>query len=142
MTKKKTFQVTIKEGDAVIRLKSNRMVELIFAEDDETIVVEKEWHEQEVYKTAVQFALMVDTYLKNGVGLDDVIMHSDTGSIAAELLGKDMLSISLATADDLPGEDTEEELLDKIQEVEEDLKDNVVDATKRFIKKEKNDGDK
>ena len=140
--KKKTFQVTIKEGDAVIRLKSNRIVELIFAEDDETILREQEWHEQEVYKTAVQFALMLDTFFKNGEGLDQLIMHSPTGSIATELLGKDMLSISLAEADDLPGEDTEEELLDKIQEVEEDLKDNVVDASKRFIKKEDNDGKK
>ena len=140
MTKKKTFQVTIKEGDAVIRVKSNRMVQLIFAEDDETIIREQEWHEQEVYKTAVQFGLMLDNFLKNGEGLDNLIMHSPTGSIAAELLGKDMLeSITLAEADDLPGEDTEEELLDKIQEVEEDLKDNVVDAAKRFIKKEDDD---
>ena len=140
--KKKIYQITVNEGDAVIRLRSNRIVELVFAEDDETVLREQEWHEQEVYKTAVQFALMIDTFLKNGEGLDNLIMHSPTGSIAAELLGKDMLSISLAGVGDLPGEDTEEELLDKIQEVEEDLKDNVVDATTRFKKKEDNDGNK
>ena len=92
--KKKKFQVKITEGDAIIVLKSNRVVQLIFAEDEETIIREQEFHEQEVYKTAVQFALMIDTFLKNGEGLDNVIMHSDTGSIVAELLGsKDMLSI-------------------------------------------------
>ena len=130
------------EGDAVIILKSNKVIELVFAEDDETVIREQEWHEQEVYRTAVLFSLMVDTFFKNGEGLDNLIMHSPTGSIAAELLGKDMLSISLAGVDNLPGEDTEEELLEKIQEVEEDLKDNVVDASTRFKKKEKNDEDK
>ena len=66
-------------------------------------------------------------------------MHSDTGSIAAELLGKDMLeSISLADSD----YEEEEEFLDRLEEVEKDLKDNVVDATKRFIKKEDDDGNK
>ena len=83
---------------------------------------------------------MVDTYLKNGEGLDAVIMHSGTGSIAAELLGKDMLeSISLADIDYVE-EEEEEELLDKLEEVEKDLKDNLIDASTRFIKKEKNDG--
>ena len=140
--KKKNFQVKIQEGDAIIVLKSNRVVELIFAEDDETILREQESYEQEVYKTAVQFALMIDTFLKNGEGLDNVIMHSDTGSIVAELLGsKDMLSITLAGLDE-DGFDVEREITVDDFTGKEDLKDNVVDATKRFIKKEDNDGNK
>ena len=125
------------EGDAVIRLKSNKMIELVFAEDDETILREQKWHEQEVYKAAVQFALMIDTFFKNGKGLDNIIMHSPTGSIAAELLGsKDMLSISLA------GAAIEEELSNRLDEMQDELKDNVIDASTRFKKKEKNDEDK
>ncbi len=139
----KTFQIKIDQGDAIIRLKSNRMVQLIFAEDEETIVVEKEWHEQEVYRAAVQFALMIDTYLKNGEGLDSLIMHSPTGSIVAELLGKDMLeSICLAGSEEEEEEEEEEEFLDRLEEVEEDLKDNIVDASNRFTKKEGKNGDK
>ena len=139
--KKKTFQIKINEGDAVIRLRSNRIVELVFAEDDETVLREQEWHEQEVYKTAVQFALMIDTFLKNGEGLDNLIMHSDTGSIAAELLGKEMLSVTLAGIDeDGPVDaDSEEEIEVELETV---LEDNVVDATTRFKKKDDNDGNK
>ena len=141
--KKKIYQITVNEGEAVIRLRSNRIVELVFAEDEDSLVREVEWPEQEVYKTAVQFALMIDTFLKNGEGLDNLIMHSATGSIAAELLGKEMLSITLAgvgvLADDADSEASEEEL--EI-ELEEDLKDNVVDASNRFKKKDDNDGNK
>ena len=142
----KTFQIKIKEGDAVIKLNANKVVELIFGEDDETVFREKEWHEQEVYKTSVQFALMIDTYFRNGEGLDDIIMHSDSGSIAAELLGKELLSISLAGADTSEEEITEEELLERLDDMKEALKskdspesphkDNVVDAATRFKKDE------
>ena len=139
MTKIKTFDFTINEGDAVIRLKSDKTIQLIFAEDEETILREQEWHEQEVYKTAVQFALMLDTFFKNGEGLDNLIMHSPTGSIASELLGKDLLSIELSTGNKTLGEELEEELEDRLNETQEELnKDNVVDATNRF-KKEDND---
>ena len=48
-----------------------------------------------------------------------------------------MLSITLASAD-TDGQD-EEELLDRLEEVKEDLKDNVIDASTRFTKKENND---
>ena len=139
LKKRKKFLAKLTEGDAAIILKSNRIIELIFAEDDDTILREQEYHEQEVYKTAVQFALMIDTFMKNGEGLDNVIMHSDTGSIVAELLGsKDMLSIKLAGVEE-DGFEIEEELK---EEVEKDLNDNVVDATKRFRKKEDDDGNK
>ena len=136
MKEKKIFNVDIEEGDAIIRLRNNKVVQLIFAEDDITMLREQEWDEQEVYKTAVQFALMIDTFFKNGEGLDNIIMHSPTGSIVAELLGKeDMLSITLASAD-TDGQ-YEEELLDRLEEVKEDLKDNVIDASTRFTKKGK-----
>lgn len=151
MTKKKmtkTFKIKIKEGDAIIKLGSNKVVELIFGEDDETMVRETEWHEQEVYKASVQFALMIDTYFRNGEGLDDIIMHSNSGSIPAELLGKELLSISLAGADTSEEDNiTEEELLQKLSDIKtakknvkattkDDVKDNVVDAATRFKKDE------
>ena len=142
MKKRKTFQITINEGDAVIRLTSNRIIELLFGEDEETIVRERKWPEQEVYKTAVQFALMMDTFFRNGEGLDSLIMHSPTGSIVAELMDQDMFGVKLSTADTHDEElKEEEELLNRLEEVEEDLKDNVVDATTRFTKKEDDETD-
>ena len=148
LTKKKTFQIKINEGDAVIKLGANKAIELLFGEDDETMVRETEWHEQEVYKVSVQFALMIDTYFRNGEGLDDIIMHSPTGSIPAELLGKELLSISLAGADTSEEVNiTEEELLQRLSDIktakenvqatsEDDDTSNVVDAATRFIKDE------
>lgn len=136
----KTFQIKIKEGDAVIKLNANKDVELIFGEDDDTVFREKEWHEQEVYKTSVQFALMIDTYFRNDEGLDDIIMHSESGNLAAELIGKEYLSISLASADN-----NEEEISESFNKMKEEMskgppessdKDNVVDATTRFKKDE------
>ena len=144
----KTFRIKIKEGDAVIKLNSNKVVELIFGEDDDTMVRETEWHEQEVYKASVQFALMIDTYFRNGEGLDDIIMHSNSGSIPAELLGKELLSISLAGADTSEEDNiTEEQLLQRLSDIKtakenvkattkDDVKDNVVDAATRFKKDE------
>ena len=131
--KKKTFKIKISEGDAIIKLNSNKVIELIFGEDEETVIRDMEWQEQEIYKTSVLFALMLDTYFRNGERLDELIMHSPTGSIPAELLGKGLLSISLAGADISEEENiTEEELLER----PDDMKDNVVDATTRFTKDE------
>ena len=129
----KTFKIKINEGDAVIKLNSNKGIELIFGEDEETAVKEMEWEEQEVYKTSILFALMIDTYFRNGEKLDELIMHSPTGSIPAELLGQDLLSISFAGVHTTEEENiTEEELLKRLDEI----KDNVVDATTRFKKDE------
>ena len=50
------------EGDAVIRIRENKTVELVFAEDTETVIREMAWPEHEVYKTAVQFALMITVF--------------------------------------------------------------------------------
>ena len=90
MVKRKKFDVEILEGDAIIHLKKNKTVSLVFAEDGDTIVREMSWPDHEVYKAAVQFALMIDSYFKNSDGLDNLILHSPTGNIAAELMGKDL----------------------------------------------------
>ena len=101
MKNKRRFTVPIIEGDAIIHIKSDKTVSLVFAEDGDTIAREMSWPDHEVYKTAVQFALMIDSYFKNGEGLDSIILHSPTGNIAAELLGKELLQISLAGVGDL-----------------------------------------
>ena len=146
MKKKKTFQITANEGDVFIRLKSNKLVQLIFAEDDETILREKEWDEQEVYKTAVQFALMIDSYFKNAEGLDNLIMSSPSGNIAAELIGKDLLQISLAGVGDL-GEIEVDNVADENDTAEQEgkdiysgkIKDNILDLTNKLKNKEDDD---
>ncbi len=151
MKKKKIFQIKINEGDAVIRLKSNKMVELLFGEDEETIIRSVEFSEQEVYKTAVQFALMIDTFLKNGEGLNNIIMHSATGSIAAELTDENIaIKLGFATSPFEPLEVNFEEdfsdisgkvLSERLDEMQVELKDNVIDASTRFNKREDNETD-
>ena len=139
---KKTFHIKIDEGDAIIRLRSDKTIDLLFGEDEETILRETDWPEQEVYKTAVQFSLMIDTFFKNGEGLDNLIMHSPTGSIASELLNED-LNVKLGFADSpFDPLDSEEELSNRLDEMQDELKDNnVVDATTRFKKKENDETD-
>ena len=83
-------------GDAFIRNTREGTVELIFGEDDMSLTREMEWEDHEIYKTAVQFSLMIDSYLRNSRALDDLILNSTTGSIPAELIDKDLLPISLA----------------------------------------------
>ena len=142
MRDKKVFNFELTEGDAVIRLKQDKTVELVFAEDGDTIVREMSWPDHEVYKAAVQFALMIDSYFKNGDGLDNLILHSPTGNIAAELLGKDLLSISLAGAGEI-GEpipvdnDTAEQEGKDIYSGK--TPDNVLDLTKKLKSKEDNE---
>lgn len=143
MTKKKIFQTTINEGDAIIKLRSDRTVDLLFGEDEETIVRESNWDQQEVYKTAVQFALMIDTFFKNGEGLDNLMMHSPTGSIAAELLNDDLVvKLGFAESSPEPLEDKDEEKLsDRLDEMQDELNNNVVDASTRFTNKEEDETD-
>jgi hypothetical protein len=125
MKEKKIFNVAIEEGDAIIRLRHNKVVQLVFAEDGDTIVREMAWPDHEVYKTAVQFALMIDSYFKNSEGLDNLIMNSPTGNIAAELLGKDLLQISLAGVGDL-GEIEVNNVADENDTAEQEGKDITV----------------
>ena len=145
--KKRSFTVPIIEGDAIIHLKSDKTVALVFAEDGDTIAREMAWPDHEVYKTAVQFALMIDSYFKNGEGLDSLILHSPTGNIAAELLGKDLLQISLAGVGDL-GELEVDNAADNDTAEQEGkdiysgkVPDNVLDLTEK-LKKSKEDNEK
>ena len=71
---------------------------LIFGEDDLSLTEEKSWQNTESYKTAVLFSLMIDSFIKNGKALDDLILNSPTGSIPAELIGKGYVDIELAGA--------------------------------------------
>ena len=143
MKEKKIFNVDIEEGDALIRLRHNKVVQLVFAEDGDTIIREMAWPDHEVYKTAVQFALMIDSYFKNGEGLDNLIMNSPTGNIAAELLGKDLLQISLAGMGNLGQLEVDNPTKDDTTEQEGDKKipDNVLDLTEK-LKKSKEDNEK
>ena len=146
MKEKKIFNVAIEEGDAIIRLRHNKVVQLVFAEDGDTIVREMAWPDHEVYKTAVQFALMIDSYFKNSEGLDNLILNSPTGNIAAELLGKDLLQISLAGVGDL-GEIEVDNVADENDTAEQEvkdiysskLKDNILDLTDKLKNKEDDD---
>ena len=145
MKEKKIFNIDIEEGDAMIHLKNDKTVTLIFAEDGDTIVREMAWPDHEVYKTAVQFALMIDSYFKNSEGLDNLIMHSPTGNIAAELMGKDLLQISLAGVGDL-GKIEVDNTNDTAEQEGKDiysgkLKDNVLDLTEK-LKNKDDDEDK
>ena len=146
MKEKKIFNVEIEEGDAIIRLRHNKVVQLVFAEDGDTIVREMAWPDHEIYKTAVQFALMIDSYFKNSEGLDNLILNSPTGNIAAELLGKGLLQISLAGVGDL-GEIEVNNIADKNDTAEQEgkdiysgkLKDNILDLTTKLKNKEDDD---
>ena len=155
MKEKKIFNVDIEEGDALIRLRHNKVVQLVFAEDGDTIIREMAWPDHEVYKTAVQFALMIDSYFKNGEGLDNLIINSPTGNIAAELLGKDLLQISLAGVGEIgelevdnvttDGAKAFEKMLNDTAEQEgKDIysgkvSDNVLDLTEKLKNKEDNE---
>ena len=145
--KKRSFKVDIIEGDAIIHLKFDKTVSIVFAEDGDTINREMSWPDHEIYKTAVQFALMIDSYFKNGDGLDSLILNSPTGNIAAELLGKDLLQISLAGVGDL-GELVVDNAADDTAEQEgKDIysgkvPDNVLDLTQKLKLKNKEDNEK
>ena len=146
MKEKKIFNIDIEEGDAMIHLKNDKTVTLIFAEDGDTIVREMAWPDHEVYKTAVQFALMIDSYFKNSEGLDNLILNSPTGNIAAELLGKSLLQISLAGVGDL-GKIEVDNVADKNDTAEQEgkdiysgkIKDNILDLTNKLKNKEDDD---
>ena len=143
MKDRRSFQVPIKEGDAIIHIKFDQTVSLVFAEDGDTITREMAWPDHEIYKTAVQFALMVDSFFKNGEGLDSLILNSPTGNIAAELLGKELLQISLAGVGDL-GEIEVDNAADTAEQEGKDIysgkvPDNVLDLTEKLKNKEDNE---
>lgn len=89
------FTIEGNVGDAFIRITNKGDVELIFGEDELSLTRESDWETHEVYKTAVQFALMLDSYVRNSRALDNLITNSVTGSIPAELLDSGLMPISL-----------------------------------------------
>lgn len=119
-------------GDAFIKITKDSSVQLVFGEDDLSLTREVEWETHKIYKTAVQFALMIDSYLKNSEALDNLLMNSTTGSIPAELIGKDLLPIMLAGA----GFEGLEEVEDK-EEKPKKYKDNIL----HFKQRKDNDED-
>ncbi len=124
-------------GDAFIRITNEGNVELIFGQDDVSLVRELDWDSHEIYKTAVQFALMMDSYVRNSKALDNLITHSVTGSIPAELLDSGLMPISLMGIDD---EDVE------VKHTEEPIEETSIEVKKHDnviqFKKRKKDEDK
>jgi len=132
------FTVDCEVGDAIIKITKDREVQLIFGENDDSITDEVSWDGHEVYKCAVQFSLMIDSYLRNSTALDDLIVSSPTGSIPAELIGRDLLPIYLAGAGleefNLPELEKEEVTIKQ----KEKYTDNII----QFKHKDKHDEDK
>jgi len=144
MKKKKTFDYKCDIGDAIIRIKESGQVELCLCEDEDTINRTMSWPDQENYKTAVQFALMIDSFIRNGSALDDMILSSPNGNIAFDLLSSDGMIGSIALTgigdimDSLPDEDTAEQEGKEIYSGS--YPDNVLDLTSR-LNKDNNEND-
>ena len=130
------FTINGNVGDVFIRITKDRDVQLIFGEDEDSIYREVEWDSHEIYKAGVQFAMMLDSYLRNSKALDDLITTSATGSIPAELIGRDLLPIILSGAG-LEDFKLQEEP-DEPKEQPKKYKDNII----QFNKKEKDDENK
>ncbi len=131
------FTITGSVGDAFIKISKDRNVQLIFGEDEDSIYREVDWESHEVYKAATNFALMLDAYLRNSKALDDLITTSATGSIPAELIGRDLLPIILSGAG-LEEFQLQEEEPEEPKEQPKKYKDNII----QFNKKEKDDENK
>jgi hypothetical protein len=144
MKKKKTFDYKCDIGDAIIRIKESGQVELCLCEDEDTINRTMSWPDQENYKTAVQFALMIDSFIRNGSALDDMILSSPNGNIAFDLLSSEGMIGSIALTgigdiiDSLPDEDTAEQEGKEIYSGR--TPDNVLDLTSR-LNKDNNEND-
>ena len=144
MKKKKTFDYKCDIGDAIIRIKESGQVELCLCEDEDTINRTMSWPDQENYKTAVQFALMIDSFMRNGNAIDDMILSSPNGNIAFDLLSSDGMIGSIALTgigdimDSLPDEDTAEQEGKEIYSGS--YPDNVLDLTSR-LNKDNNEND-
>lgn len=116
-------------GDVFIKITNESEVQLIFGEDDESIYREVDWDTHEIYKTAVQFALMLDSHIRNAKALDSLIVDSTTGSIPAELLNSDMgLPITVSTV--MPEDFDINDLSIIDLKEEESVKDNNTDLVK------------
>ena len=142
--RKKIFNYQTECGDAIIRIKESGEVELCLCEDEDTINRTMTWPDQENYKTVVQFALMIDSFIRNGNALDDMILASPTGNIASDLLSTERTIGSIALTgigdimDSLPEEDTAEQEGKDIYSGKNP--DNVLDLTSR-LNKDNNEND-
>ena len=138
------FTINGNVGDVFIRITKDRDVQLIFGEDEDSIYREVEWDSHEIYKAGVQFAMMLDSYLRNSKALDDLITTSATGSIPAELIGRDLLPIMLAGAGleefELNKEETDLEKFEVETETKPKYSDNVIKGN--FKNKDKDNEDK
>ena len=136
------FTINGDVGDVFIRITKDRDVQLIFGEDEDSIYREVEWDSHEIYKAGVKFAMMLDSYLRNSKALDDLITTSATGSIPAELIGRDLLPIMLAGAGleefELNKEETDLEKFEVETESKPKYSDNVIE----FKQKDKDNEDK
>ena len=135
------FEIKGDVGDVFIKITKDREVQLIFGEDEDSIYREVDWEGHEVYKAATNFALMLDSYLRNSKALDDLITTSATGSIPAELIGRDLLPIMLAGAG---LEEFQQEEEKDVEQMIEDLTDKpkYTDNVIQFKNKEKDNEDK
>ena len=132
---KKEFKISVQEGDVIIRITPEQKIQIVFAEDTESIIRDLSWDEHMIYKTAVQFGLMIDSYLKNNDILDTIITESDSGSIPVELVGKNILQIQMASEQNVEVQcDTPDGINDEDDTISN--KDNVIDASKKFNKRE------
>jgi len=140
---KKIFEYTCETGDALIKIREDGNIELIFCEDETSINREMVWPDQENYKIAVQFALMLDSFIRNGDALDEIIMTSPSGNIANDLLTNkegSIGTIGLSAIGDfvesLPEEESEK------GSSEQNYPDNVLDLMTKLKNKEDNENDK
>ena len=139
---KKIYPINVREGDVVIRITPEQKIQIIFAEDNESMIRDLSWDEHLIYKTAVQFGLMMDSYLKNNSVLDNIITESDTHSIPAELGGKNILQIQIAGKEDAEVEcDTPAGINGDLEfNVElSNIEGNVIDASNKFNNKRNDD---
>ena len=144
MTKKNknVYKISLQEGDVVIRITPEQKIQIIFAEDNESLTRDLSWDEHLIYKTAVQFVLMIDSFLKNNGILDTIVTESDSGSIPVELVGKNILQIQMASEQNVEVQcDTPDGINGDLESDEDPTinEDNVIDASNKFNNKRSDD---
>ena len=146
MKKKKTVNYPVETGDAIIVIKEDGRIELCFGEED--LEFPMTWPDQENYKTAVQFALMLDSFIKNGDALDDIILTSPTGNLPGDLLREkeignvEISGIGEVSVNDMVNSLPEEASEDTGEsEGKEIYSGKVLDITKKIKQKNKEDND-
>lgn len=147
MKKKKTVNYPVETGDAIIVIKEDGRIELCFGEED--LEFPMTWPDQENYKTAVQFALMLDSFIKNGDALDEIILTSPTGNLPGDLLRESEIgNVEISGIGEITG--VEEVVNSLPEEASEDTGESegkeiysgkVLDITEKLKLKNKEDND-